>query len=97
MNKIEIAIPEYNDVKSASDAISKLLRAQDHIENEATIIADKYGVSFDVGEYGSGRTYYPVGYECSRWMRDEIENNGGEVDENGIITSGAWVSSSQMC
>ena len=97
MNKIEIEIPEYNDVQTATDAISKLLRAQDHIENEATIIADKYGVSFDVGEYGSGRTYYPVGYECSRWMRDEIENKGGEVDENGIVTSGAWVSSSEMC
>ncbi|QHR72536.1 hypothetical protein [Escherichia phage CLB_P2] len=96
MNKIEIEIPEYNDEKSAEKAIYALLGKVDIIESKCEAIADKYGIQFGTGDYGSGRTYYPVGYECSQWFKDEIENNGGEV-ENGVVTVGAWVSSSAMC
>ncbi|QJA42662.1 hypothetical protein [Enterobacteria phage vB_EcoM_IME540] len=96
MNKIEIEIPEYNSALSAEKAIYDLLGKVGTIESKCEEIADEYGIEFSTGGYGSGRTYYPVGYECSQWFKDEIENNGGEV-ENGVVTVGAWVSSSAMC
>ncbi|ADO19483.1 hypothetical protein CJ20_218 [Escherichia phage CJ20] len=96
MNKIEIAIPKYYDEKSAEKAIYSLLNKTSEIEKHCEEIADEYGIQFGTGDYGSGRTYYPVGYECSQWFKNEIENNGGEV-ENGVVTVGAWVSSSAMC
>ncbi|AAP76041.1 RB69ORF139c hypothetical protein [Escherichia phage RB69] len=64
---IEIKVPEFNDAKSASDAIYKLLNQAERIEEEATKIADQYAVSFSVGDYGSGRTYYPKGEIVSQW------------------------------
>ncbi|AYD79339.1 hypothetical protein KNT78_gp097 [Shigella phage phi25-307] len=97
---IEIKVPEFNDAESASDAIYKLLNQAERIEEEATKIADQYAVSFSVGDYGSGRTYYPKGEIVSQWMKDEIENNGGDVKREGngyVITEGAWVSSSALC
>lgn len=96
MNKIEIAIPEYNDEKSAEKAIYDLLSKVDTIESKCEEIADKYGIEFGTGDYGTGRTYHPVGYECSEWFTHHIEANGGRV-ENGVVTVGAWVSSSEMC
>lgn len=96
MNKIEIAIPKYYDEKSAEKAIYSLLNKTSEIEKHCEEIADEYGIEFSTGDYGTGRTYHPVGYECSEWFAHHIENNGGRV-ENGIVTVGAWVSSSEMC
>lgn len=39
---IEIKVPEFNDAKSASDAIYKLLNQAERIEEEATKIADHF-------------------------------------------------------
>lgn len=94
----EVEVPEYNDYKSARAAIDAIMGLIDHIEAEAENIADEMGVSFSTGDYGNGRTYHPKGtnaedngleYYCSYY--------DVELDENGLTTEGAWVSSSEMC
>ncbi|AVR55320.1 hypothetical protein PSH1140_115 [Enterobacter phage myPSH1140] len=94
MNKvIQIEIPEYNDRKSAAAAIAKLLERSEEIERAAEIIADEHCVTFDVGEYGNGRTYYPAGHDA-HWL---VEYHDLEVDENNKLIEGVWLSSSDMC
>ncbi|QEG12616.1 hypothetical protein POTTS_4 [Klebsiella phage vB_KpnM_Potts1] len=94
----EVEVPEYNDYKSARAAIDAIMGLVDDIEAEAENIADEMGVSFSTGDYGNGRTYHPKGTNA--------EDNGleyycscydVELDENGLTTEGAWVSSSDMC
>lgn len=89
---IQIQIPEYSDSRSASAAIQKLLAQSSEIEIEAEKIADEYQVSFSVGDYGSGRTYYPKGSAADVWGSE-----GWEQDENGNLVEGQWLSSSEMC
>lgn len=94
MNKvIQIEIPEYNDHKSAAAAIAKLLERSEDIEQAAEVIADEHGVIINTGDYGYGRTYYPVGYNA-HWL---IGHEGVEVDENEKLVEGVWLSSSDMC
>jgi hypothetical protein len=50
-------------------------------------------LTFDVGDYGNGRTYYPVGYDA-HWL---VGHHGVEVDENEKLVEGVWLSSSDMC
>ncbi|QGZ15154.1 hypothetical protein [Klebsiella phage PhiKpNIH-6] len=94
----EVEVPEYNDYKSAREAIKAVMGLTEQIEAEAEAIADEMGVSFSTGDYGNGRTYHPKGTNA--------EDNGLEfycreyevdLDENGNMTEGAWVSSSEMC
>lgn len=94
MNKvIQIEIPEYSDRKSAAAAIAKLLERSEEIEQAAEIIADEHCLTFNTGDYGSGRTYYPVGYDA-HWL---VGYDGVEVDENEKLVEGVWLSSSDMC
>lgn len=96
MNKviqIQIEIPEYNDRKSAAAAIAKLLERSEEIEQAAEVIADEHCLTFDVGDYGNGRTYYPVGYDA-HWL---VGHHGVKVDENEKLVEGVWLSSSDMC
>lgn len=94
MNKvIQIEIPEYNDRKSAAAAIAKLLERAEQVEQAAEIIADEHCLTFNTGDYGSGRTYYPAGYNGS-WLEG---HEGVELDEENKLTEGVWLSSSDMC
>lgn len=94
----EVEVPEYNDYKSAREAIKAVMGLTEQIEAEAEAIADEMSVSFSTGDYGNGRTYYPkgtnaedygLGYYCRCYDVD--------LDENGNTVEGAWVSSSDMC
>lgn len=82
--------------KKASEKIQELIEKSERlIDVEATDIADAFGISFNVGDYGSGRTYHPKGasldsVSCS-WL------DGIEVDKNNNLISGIWVSSSEQC
>lgn len=93
MTIIEIPIPEYNDVKSARQAIQYLMNQTDTIEAAAEQIADEHGVTISAGDYGYGRTYYPAGYKGS-WLEGY---EGVELDEDEKLTEGVWLSSSDMC
>lgn len=80
--------------KEADDAICELLNATDVGENIAEELADKFGIQFSTGDYGNGRTYYPVGTEKGWTTRERYY---GDYDENDQTTEGFWVSSSDQC
>lgn len=65
------------------------------VKEEIAILADKARVRAYWGEYGSGETYYPVGTDVQaeyiRWQTSDI------TDENGLLTEGIWIASSDMC
>lgn len=82
--------------KDAYKKIEELIKQSERlIDIDATDIADAFGISFNVGDYGSGRTYHPKGasldsVSCS-WL------DGIEVDENDNLINGIWISSSEQC
>lgn len=93
---IETKVPVAKDAQSAAKAIEALLNSVD--EYKATKIADEYGICAYRGEYGNGETYYPKGTNAEENYIDRYaEENGIDIDENGNITEGFWVSSSEMC
>lgn len=94
----EVEVPEYNDYKSAREAISKIMGLVDDIEAEAENIADEMGVSFSTGDYGNGRTYHPKGTNAEdNGLEYYCNDYDVDLDENGNMTEGHWVSSSDMC
>lgn len=66
------------------EEIAVLLNQAQKLVNEAEIIADEYGLEFDldVGGYGMGGTYYSEKY---------VEEQGSRYMEAG------WNASSQSC
>lgn len=82
--------------EEAQKAINKLVDLADNlIENEATTIADKFGLNFSVGDYGSGRTYHPKGTDKSEMKYYDSYNYGYDID--GKTLFGHWISSSENC
>lgn len=83
--------------KEALNAINSLLKKlSEHESNllgQACEIADKAGVQFSHGDYGSGMTYYPKGTPENelRW------SNYYEGFEDGKSSEGYWMSSSEQC
>ena len=77
----------------------KVSKGEDFIEklkDEIAELADKGGVTAYWGEYGtSGETYYPKGTDVEAhyigWQASQY------ADDNGILTEGLWISSSEMC
>lgn len=66
------------------------------VKEEVAELADQAGVQAYWGEYGeNGQTYYPKGTN----INDEYLGWRGSdnADENGILTQGIWISSSEMC
>ena len=66
------------------------------IKDEVAELADKGGVQAYWGEYGeNGQTYYPKGTDIEDnylgWRASEY------ADEDGKLTEGMWISSSEMC
>lgn len=81
--------------KEAREAIDSLITASERmIDVEAVAIADKFGIEISVGDYGSGRTYYPVGTDSTEL---NYSNYYGGFDENNKSTEGYWMSSSETC
>ena len=76
---------------------TKAAEAQmEKVKAEVANLADQAGVQAYWGEYGeNGQTYYPKGTN----INDEYLGWRGSdaADENGILTQGIWVSSSEMC
>lgn len=65
------------------------------IKDEIAELADQAGVQAYWGEYGSGETYYPVGTDVEEayigWQASQY------ADENGKLTEGLWIASSELC
>lgn len=93
---IEIKIPVVTNAQQASEVIKKLLEPIDEARAEA--LADEYGICAYKGEYGCGQTYYPKGTNVEdNYLENIVHTYDIGVDENGEITEGVWVSSSEMC
>lgn len=93
---IETEIPAVTDAASARRAIEILLEPTDMTAAEE--LADLYGIHAYRGEYGSGETYYPKGTVASEYYLEyPADNHGIDIDADGKITEGFWVSSSEMC
>lgn len=74
---------ETNTNLTPSQKINAIINLSELLEQVASDIADEHSVTFSVGDYGSGRTYYPAG---------EYEDWDGEVNDVGV-----WISSSDQC
>lgn len=65
------------------------------LKDEIAELAEKGGVTAYWGEYGSGETYYPKGTDVEKhyigWHASQY------ADDNGILTEGLWIASSEMC
>lgn len=66
------------------------------VKDQIAALADEGGVQAYWGEYGeNGQTYYPKGTDIEEyylgWRASEY------ADEEGKLTQGIWVSSSEMC
>lgn len=89
-----------NSAIAEAEAQIKLLvqQADDIIKIDAVRIADKHGISFTVGEYGSSNTYYPKGTNAEEnYIEYACRCNGTAIDDEGNLLSGEWISSSDMC
>ncbi|BAQ22791.1 hypothetical protein AU156_gp141 [Edwardsiella phage PEi20] len=96
MEVIETRIPLVTDAASARKAIEALLEPVD--EARAEQLMDKYGISMSRGDYGNGETYYPKGSNASEYYIEyACSCNGYDLDGNGNLTEGVWISSSEMC
>lgn len=83
-----------------AEAQIKLLvqQADDIVKIDAVRIADKHGISFTVGEYGSSNTYWPKGTNAEEnYIENACRYNGCSLDDDGNLLSGEWISSSDMC
>lgn len=83
-----------------AEAQIKLLvqQADDIVKIDAVRIADKHGISFTVGEYGSSNTYWPKGTNAEEnYIEYACRCNGYSLDDDGNLLSGEWISSSDMC
>ncbi|AFN39353.1 hypothetical protein F485_gp171 [Aeromonas phage CC2] len=87
MDKIEAA--HASGDMTAKQAVSTVIKLAEMMEDVATKFADAGVVSFSVGDYGSGRTYYPFGHEY--WELEQAEDYG-HGDGHGY-----WMSSSDQC
>lgn len=74
---------ESNTTMTPGQKIDAITNLSDLLEEVAVTIADEHNLVFSVGEYGSGRTYYPAG---------EYEDWDGETNVEGV-----WISSSENC
>ena len=93
---VECRIPLITDAASARQAIEALLEPVD--EGRAEQLMDQYNIRMSRGEYGSGETYYPKGTNIDYEGIDyAVRCNGYSVDESNNLTSGIWISSSEMC
>lgn len=94
---IEIKIPEVTNTQQAREVIKQLLEPVDM--RRAEDLADQYGICAYMGEYGDGgKTYYPKGTNAEdNYITYPVERDGVEIDEDGNIKEGIWVSSSEMC
>lgn len=94
---IEIKIPVVTNKEQAREVIAKLLEPID--ETRAEALADEYQIQAYRGEYGAGgQTYYPVGTNAEdNYLERIVSEYGIDVDKDGNITQGVWVSSSEMC
>ncbi|UTY64375.1 hypothetical protein ENTB45_194 [Enterobacter phage Entb_45] len=96
MEIIETRIPLVTDATSARKAIEALLEPVD--EGRAEQLMDQYGISMSRGDYGNGETYYPKGTNAEdNYIEYACRTMDYELDENGNLTEGVWISSSEMC
>lgn len=79
--------------KAARAEIAMLVSKAESIISEAEGIADKNNVTFDFDlAYGMGGTYIPKG------SKDHyLDSYEAELNEDGSLVEGQWVSSSQSC
>ena len=74
------------DKREALKKINEKTNEADKLIEEATEIADQYGISFSFSvAYGMGGVYHP------KKQQDNWETSSFEDDDEG------WVSSSEMC
>lgn len=66
----------------------------ENVKDEIAALADEGGVLAYWGEYGSGETYYPKGTDVEKYY---ISWHSEHYSENGKLTQGLWISSSEMC
>lgn len=96
MEVIETHIPLVVDAASARKAIEALLEPVD--EGRAEQLMDKYNITMSRGEYGNGETYYPKGTNAeANGIGYTVRCNGYDVDIEGNLERGIWISSSEMC
>lgn len=96
MEIIETRIPLVTDVASARKAIEVLLEPVDEARAEA--LMDKYNISMSRGDYGNGEPYYPKGTNAEdNYIEYACRTMDYGLDENGNLTEGVWISSSEMC
>lgn len=93
---VETRIPLITDAASARKAIEALLEPVD--EGRAEQLMDQYGISMSRGDYGNGETYYPKGTNAEdNYIEYACRTMDYELDENGNLIEGVWISSSEMC
>lgn len=94
---IEIKIPTVTNVQQAREVIKQLLEPIDLAGAER--LADEYGICAYRGEYGAGgETYYPKGTNADdNGIEYFCEDHDIEIDDNGNLIEGVWISSSEMC
>lgn len=81
------------EIREKTEAAEAII---ERLKDEVALLADEGGVQAYWGEYGeNGQTYYPKGTDINDaylgWRGSEY------ADENGILTEGIWISSSEMC
>lgn len=78
--------------------VKEMEESQAKFKDELEALCEEYKEQAWIGDYGNGETYYPTGTDAERsYIQDVCEDYGVELDENGLTTSGIWISSSQMC